>query len=45
MNVNIQTGAGLRVYRELIEKELSAPARWEQTYGVHNQLKAQDPNR
>jgi hypothetical protein len=38
MNVDIQSSAGLRVYRELIEKETGAPARWEQTFGVKSQL-------
>ena len=42
MNVSIQTAMGLRVYRELVENELSAPAKWEMNYGVHNQLKPID---
>lgn len=39
MNVSIQTAEGLKVYRELIEKETSSPARWAQTFGVDVQLK------
>ena len=42
MNVSIQTSMGLRVYRELIQNELSAPAKWEMNYGLHNQLKPID---
>ena len=34
MNVNIQTSMGLRVYRELIDKETSSPMRWAQTFGL-----------
>jgi len=44
MNVSIQNTIGLKVYKELIEKETSGPARWEANYGLEAQLKGKvDP--
>ena len=45
MNVSLQTAMGLRVYRELIDKETSSPMRWAQTFGVDQQLKEQPAER
>ena len=45
MNVNIATMMGLKVYRELIEKETSSPMRWAATFGVDQQLKGTDPQK